>query len=77
MEYWELEELVEFYWETENIKLESLMKLFAFNNLESSAIASRGTKSDMLRYIKGLSKQEQTLEPDLDNQFKEAGFNGE
>ena len=74
MTYAECEEYYDFYTENENDKTRNLLKAFAIYNLESSTLASRGTRSQMATYLRQINKDEEPKENDIDRQFNEVSF---
>lgn len=73
--YLEAEEFYCFYNENENEKITSVMKLFGFYNLESSAIAYRGNKKSFDKYLDKL-KDVREEEYDIADQFKDLKIKG-
>lgn len=73
MTYLEAEGYFDFYNKSESEKIQSLLKIFAFYNMESSRIAYHGKKEDVKNYVRHLQSFAQE-EHDIDDQFKGAGF---
>lgn len=73
MTYLEAEVYYDFYSKGESEKLQSLLKIFAFYNMESSRIAYHGKKEDVRKYVQHLQSG-QREDHDIDDQFKGAGF---
>ncbi len=74
MTYLECEELYTFYKEEEAEKIDVFFKLFAFHNLESSIVASRGDEDMLQNYLDQIRGVNLVEVNDIEKQFQEVNF---
>lgn len=74
MTWGECERYCEFYYSKKKEDVETIFKLFAFHNLESSRLAQFGKPSMINSYVSKLRKNDEIKDNDLDEQFQGVNF---